>query len=60
MVKSEGSPLVSKLLVFFFKDKFSCEINVGDFVDVVVEVGLNVWNGNESVESKVVDMRKID
>jgi single-stranded-DNA-specific exonuclease len=60
MVKGETSPLVSKLLAFFFKDKFPSDINVGDRIDAVVEAGLNVWNGYENVECKVVDMRKVE
>lgn len=59
MVKEESSPLVSKFLAFFFKDKFSFELKVGDYIDAVVEARLNVWNGYESVECKVVDMKKV-
>lgn len=29
----------------------------GDLIDVVVEVGINEWNGNREIELKIVDLR---
>ncbi|OGL68649.1 single-stranded-DNA-specific exonuclease RecJ [Candidatus Uhrbacteria bacterium RIFCSPLOWO2_01_FULL_47_24] len=35
-----------------------CErLKIGDLIDVVVEVGVNEWNGNRDIEMRIVDLR---
>ena len=32
-------------------------LKIGDLIDVVVEAGINEWNGNREIELKIVDLR---
>ncbi|MFC1788194.1 DHHA1 domain-containing protein, partial [Patescibacteria group bacterium] len=34
------------------------QLAVGDFVDLVYEVGVNEWNGNRELQFKIVDLKK--
>jgi single-stranded-DNA-specific exonuclease len=59
MAKAEDSYVALKFMGFGMVDRFKDLIAVGDKIDLVAEIGINVWNGNESVESRIVDIKKV-
>lgn len=34
------------------------ELNLGDLVDIVYDIGINEWNGNREIQLKIIDIRK--
>jgi len=58
MGKTDDSYVVQKFMLFGQGEVWRGIINIGDTVDLVVELGVNVWNGTESVDAKVLDIKK--
>ncbi len=46
-----------KKMIGFNCGKWCENLKVGDLLDVVVELGVNEWNGNREIELKIVDLR---
>jgi single-stranded-DNA-specific exonuclease len=61
MVKNKSGQ-VKKTIGFYCSNKEKwgvdwCEqINVGDIIDVVYELGINEWNGNREIQLTIIDM----
>jgi single-stranded-DNA-specific exonuclease len=34
------------------------DLKIGEYVDVVYEIGINEWNGNRELQYRLVDLRK--
>ncbi|MDZ4229984.1 MAG: DHHA1 domain-containing protein, partial [Candidatus Veblenbacteria bacterium] len=49
---------VERRFIWFRQAERGIHLVVGEQVDVAYEVGLNEWNGNRSLELKVIDLRK--
>jgi len=49
--------LVRKAISFGTAEEWGSKIKIGDKIDVVVEFGVNEWNGNRELQLKVVSMR---
>lgn len=47
-----------KAISFFTAEKWYDKIKIGDMIDVVVEFGINEWNGNRELQFKVVDWKR--
>ncbi len=47
----------AKKMIGFNCGKWCESLKVGDLLDVVVELGVNEWNGNREIELKIVDLR---
>ncbi len=58
MAKADDSYLIYKFMAFGAGDVWGGYVNVGDKIDVVVELGLNFWNGYENVEARIIDLKK--
>jgi single-stranded-DNA-specific exonuclease len=58
-LKDDASPITKKFMAFGAAEKWGRGLAPGDRVDVVAELGVNYWNGTESVEARVVDLKKI-
>lgn len=57
--KSKFEPKGAKIqFVAFFAENFLEKIKIGDLIDILVTVSENRWNGNTSVQLKLVDARK--
>lgn len=48
---------VMKMIGFGFGE-FGADVKMGDFVDVVYEIGVNEWNGRRELQLKIEDIRK--
>lgn len=59
MVGKHGRPEVTKLIGFSIIDRIP-KIVAGDTVDVVFEIGENLWNGNRELQLKIVDLEKMN
>lgn len=59
MVSQHGRPEVAKLIGFSIIGRIP-KIVAGDTVDVVFEIGENVWNGNRELQLKIVDLEKVN
>ena len=59
MIKEANRPIVRKLIGFNIGRTWGEMLRVGDLIDVIVEMGVNVWKGRESVELKIVDLRTV-
>ncbi len=55
-VQQQGG-LIRKVIAFSFAERFK-DLEPGDELDMVVELGINEWNGNRELQLKVVDMRR--
>jgi single-stranded-DNA-specific exonuclease len=60
IAKQGNSFVTQKFLGFNYGATWSKILHVGDRVDAVVELSLNVWNSHESVEAKILDLRRLD
>ncbi len=49
--------LIRKAISFGTAEKWTKQVKVGDRVDVVVEFGVNEWNGNRELQLKVIDLK---
>src|SRR3989339_806161 len=58
MAKQGTSLHAEKFLAFGMADSWGEVLCPGDVIEVVVELGVNVWNGVESVEARIVDLKK--
>lgn len=58
MVRHQNSPVVKKLVGFNIGQSWGKLLAVGDVIDVIVELGVNVWRGVESVQLQIIDLRK--
>jgi single-stranded-DNA-specific exonuclease len=58
MVKHPAKPSVKKLLGFNLADTWGQILQIGDIIEVIVELGVNIWQGMESVEMKIIDLRQ--
>jgi len=45
-------------MIYFNSEKKVEDLKIGDQINVVFELGVNEWNGERSLEMKVVDLRK--
>jgi single-stranded-DNA-specific exonuclease len=57
-LRREGSQKIFAAIGFSLGEKFS-EIKVGDVLDVVFQLSENTWNGQISLQLKVIDMRPV-
>ena len=55
----QGSSAPRKLIGFGLVEQFG-EVTVGEVIDVVVELGVNEWNGNRELQFKIVDAHRHD
>ena len=44
-------------MIGFNCGEWCAKLSRGDLIDVVVEVGVNEWNGNRDIELKIADLR---
>lgn len=47
-----------KAISFGKVEEWADKIKVGDIIDVVVEFGINEWNGNRELQFKILDFKK--
>ncbi|GAJ21471.1 unnamed protein product, partial [marine sediment metagenome] len=45
-------------LIYFNGNKKTADLKIGDKIDVVFELGVNQWNDQQSLEMKVIDIKK--
>jgi len=45
-------------MIYFNSDKEVAGLKIGDKIDVVFELGVNQWNGQQSLEMKVIDAKR--
>ncbi len=57
LLLKQANGVVRKLVAFGSTADFH-HLKRGDLVDVVVELGINEWNGNRELQLKVVDVRQ--
>lgn len=55
LIVSDGE-ITRKTIAFGFGDWYR-QLKIGDNIDLVVELGVNEWNGNRELQLKVVDLR---
>jgi len=48
-----------KAISFFTAEEWYDKIKAGDLVDLVVEFGVNEWNGKRELQFKIIDFKKI-
>lgn len=48
-----------KKIICFGMGALAAELAIGDKIDVVAQVGVNSWNGNQELQLKALDVRKI-
>jgi single-stranded-DNA-specific exonuclease len=53
----QNNGLIRKLIGFGLANGFG-ELKRGDKIQVVVEVGVNEWNGNRELQLKIIDLKK--
>jgi single-stranded-DNA-specific exonuclease len=54
------SPKIYKMMWFGKANEWLSQLNVGDIIDAVVEMGINEWNGRREIEFRLVDLRVQD
>ncbi len=50
--------LIRKAISFGTAEEWGSQVKIGDTIDVVVEFGVNEWNGNRELQLKLVDIKK--
>ena len=48
-----------KKLIYFNSDEKVRDFKIGDKIDVVFELGVNQWNGEQRLEMKAIDIRRV-
>jgi len=48
----------NRQLIYFNGSKKTADLKIGDKIDIVFELGVNQWNGEQKLEMKVIDLRK--
>jgi len=49
--------LSRKAISFGMAEEWGGVLKIGDFIDAVVEFGINEWNGNRELQLKIIDIR---
>lgn len=57
MQVTDGHNKVTRKMIGFCFGDWCQRLKVGDLLDVVVEVGVNEWNGNRELQLKIVDLK---
>jgi len=55
----QSSPKIYKMMWFGKANDWLNQLNVGDTIDAVVELGINEWNGRREIEFRLVDLRRL-
>lgn len=55
----EQDGLTKKAISFFTAEDWYDKIKAGDVVDLVIEFGVNEWNGNRELQFKIIDFKLI-
>ena len=55
IVKKDG--VEKKVIAFGFGNKWPANLDIGDSIDMLVEVTTNEWNGNRELQLKLVDLK---
>jgi single-stranded-DNA-specific exonuclease len=56
-VSERGRSFIYRLICFSNIEELS-KVRIGDIIDVVVEAGLNTWNGTTELQYKIIDFKK--
>lgn len=46
--------------IWFKPSATAMQLSINDTIDVAYEMGLNQWNGNKSIELKIIDIRQLN
>lgn len=49
---------LNRKLIYFSADPVIKDVKVGDKIDVVIQLGVNYWNGQQELQMKVIDLKK--